>query len=126
MYLYSRPTPKKAVTICPKMKSTPSKTLSYPVFLYRQVVCDPQVTHEIPIVRIARQTVDHFPLTNLDMTTANNPSPWNLGQIGRPSVKTKVTRDLSGYVTETTNGCNELVDALVFIAGSAMPNVPVQ
>ena len=93
-------------------------------------MCDPQVTHEIPIVRIARQTVDHLPLTNLDMTTANNtssnPSPWNIGQIGRPSVKTKASRDLSGYVIETTNGCNELVDALVSIAGSAMPNVPVQ
>jgi hypothetical protein len=61
------------------------------------------------------------------MTTANNPennlSPW---QPGNPSGRPKGTRDLAGYVLETTDGGKELVDALVSIARGVMPNVPVQ
>ena len=64
------------------------------------------------------------------MTTANNPnnnlSPWKPGQSGNPSGRTKGTRDLTGYVLETTDGGRELVDALVSIARGVMPNVPVQ
>ena len=36
------------------------------------------------------------------------------------------TRDLVGYVLETTDGGKELVDALVSIARVVMPNVSVQ
>jgi hypothetical protein len=50
------------------------------------------------------------------MTTANNPdnnlSPWKPGQSGNPSGRPKGTRDLAGYVLETTDGGKELVDAL--------------
>ena len=64
------------------------------------------------------------------MTTANNPnnnlSPWKPGQSGNPSGRPKGTRDLAGYVLETTDGGKELVDALVSIARGVMPNVPVQ
>jgi hypothetical protein len=64
------------------------------------------------------------------MTTANNPSnnlsPWQPGQSGNPSGRPKGTRDLAGYVLETTDGGKELVDALVSIARGVMPNVPVQ
>ena len=64
------------------------------------------------------------------MTTANNPnnnlSPWQPGQSGNPSGRPKGTRDLAGYVLETTDGGKELVDALVSIARGTMPNVPVQ
>jgi hypothetical protein len=64
------------------------------------------------------------------MTTANNAnnnlSPWQPGQSGNPSGRPKGTRDLAGYVLETTNGGKELVDALVSIARGVMPNVPVQ
>ena len=63
------------------------------------------------------------------MTTANNPnnklSPWQPGQSGNPSGRPKGTRDLTGYVLETTDGGKELVDALVSIARGVMPNVPV-
>jgi len=63
------------------------------------------------------------------MTTANNPnnnlSPWKLGQSGNPSSKPRGTRDLTGYVLETTDGGTELVDVLVSIAKGVMPNVPV-
>ena len=63
------------------------------------------------------------------MTTANNSnnnlSPWKPGQSGNPSGRPKGTRDLAGYVLETTDGGKELVDALVSIARGAMPNVPV-
>ena len=49
------------------------------------------------------------------MTTANNSennlSPWQLGQSGHPSGRPKGTRDLAGYVLETTDGGKELVDA---------------
>ncbi len=49
------------------------------------------------------------------MTTANNPnnnlSPWKPGQSGNPSGRPKGTRDLAGYVLETTDGGKELVDA---------------
>ena len=64
------------------------------------------------------------------MTTANNQennlSPWKPGQSGNPSGRPKGTRDLAGYVLETTDGGKELVDALVSIARGVMPNVPVQ
>ena len=64
------------------------------------------------------------------MTTANNPnnslSPWQPGQGGNPSGRPRGTRDLAGYVLETTDGGKELVDALVSITGGVMPNVPVQ
>ena len=64
------------------------------------------------------------------MTTANskniNLSPWQPGQSGNPSGRPRGTRDLAGYVLETTDGGKELVDALVSIARGVMPNVPVQ
>ena len=64
------------------------------------------------------------------MTTANNAnnnlSPWQPGQSGNPSGRPKGTRDLAGYVLETTDGGKQLVDALVSIARGTMPNVPVQ
>ena len=64
------------------------------------------------------------------MTTANNPnnnlSPWQPGQSGNPSGRPKGTRDLAGYVLETTDGGKELVDALLSIARGTMPNVAVQ
>ena len=64
------------------------------------------------------------------MTTANNPnnnlSPWKLGQSGNPSGKPRGTKDLTGYVLETTDGGKELVDVLMSIAKGVMPNVPVQ
>ena len=64
------------------------------------------------------------------MTAANNPnnnlSPWKLGQSGNPSDKSRFTKDLTGYVLETTDGGKELVDVLMSIAKGVMPNVPVQ
>ena len=64
------------------------------------------------------------------MTTANNPnnslSLWKPGQSGNPSGRPKGTRDLAGYVLETTDGGKELVDALVSIARGVMPNEPAQ
>ena len=64
------------------------------------------------------------------MTTANNPnhnlSPWKLGQSGNPSGKPRGTKDLTGYMLETTVGGKELVDALMSIAKGVMPSVPVQ
>jgi hypothetical protein len=64
------------------------------------------------------------------MTTANNPnnnlSPWKPGQSGNPSGRPRGTRDLAGYVLESTGGGKELVDALASIARGVMPNVPVQ
>ena len=64
------------------------------------------------------------------MTTANNPennlSPWKPGQSGNPSGRPKGTRDLAGYVLETTDGGKELVDALLSIVRGVTPNVPVQ
>ena len=64
------------------------------------------------------------------MTTANNAnnnlSPWQPGQSGNPSGRPKGTRDLAGYVLETTDGGRELADALVSIARGVMPNVAVQ
>ena len=64
------------------------------------------------------------------MTTANsssnNLSPWQPGQSGNPSGRPKGTRDLAGYVLETTDGGRELIDALLSIARGVMPNVAVQ
>ena len=64
------------------------------------------------------------------MTTANNAnnnlSPWKPGQSGNPSGRPKGTRDLAGYVLETTDGGKELVDALICIARGVMPNVAAQ
>ena len=64
------------------------------------------------------------------MTTANNQgnnlTPWNPGQSGNPSGRPKGTRDLGGYVLETTDGGKELVDALVCIARGFMPNIALQ
>ena len=64
------------------------------------------------------------------MTTTNNAnnnlSPWQPGHSGNPSGRPKGTRDLAGYVLESTGGGRELVDALVCLARGIMPNVPVQ
>ena len=64
------------------------------------------------------------------MTTANNRennlSPWQPGQSGNPSGRPRGTRDLAGYVLETTDGGKELVDALVSIARGVLPDVAVQ
>ena len=64
------------------------------------------------------------------MTTANNPknslSPWKPGQSGNPSGRPRGTRDLAGYVLQTTDGGKELIDALVSIARGVMPSVAVQ
>ena len=64
------------------------------------------------------------------MATANNSnnnlSPWKPGQSGNPSGRPRGTRDLAGYVLETTDGGKELVDALVSIARAVMPTVEVQ
>ena len=64
------------------------------------------------------------------MTTANsknnNLSPWQPGHSGNPSGRPRGTRDLAGYVLETTGDGKELIDALVCIARGVMPNVAVQ
>ena len=64
------------------------------------------------------------------MTTANSPnnnlSPWKPGQSGNPSGRPRGTRDLAGYVLETTDGGKELVDALICIARGIMPDLPMQ
>ena len=64
------------------------------------------------------------------MTTANNAnnnlSPWQPGQSGNPSGRPKGTRDLAGYVLETTDGGKELIDALLCLARGTMPNIPAQ
>ena len=64
------------------------------------------------------------------MTTANNHgnslTAWKPGQSGNPSGRPKGTRDLAGYVLETTDGGKELVDALLSLARGIMPIVPVQ
>ena len=64
------------------------------------------------------------------MTTANNAdnnlSPWKPGQSGNPSGRPKGTRDLAGYVLETTGGGRELIDALVCLARGVLPHVAAQ
>ncbi len=50
------------------------------------------------------------------MTTANSLSPWKRRQFGNPSGRPKGTRDLSGYVFETTDGSKEFLDAMVSFA----------
>ena len=56
------------------------------------------------------------------MTAANNAnnnlSPWQPGQSSNPPGRPKGTRDLAGYVLETTDGGKDLVNALVPIAKS--------
>ena len=56
----------------------------------------------------------------------NNLSPWQPGQSGNPSGRPKGTRDLAGYVLESTDAGRELIDALVCLARGVMPNVAVQ
>ena len=46
----------------------------------------------------------------------NNLNSWKPGQSSNPSGRPRGTRDLAGYVLETTDGGKELVDALVSIA----------
>ena len=60
------------------------------------------------------------------MTTANNLSPWQPGQSGNPSGRPKGTRDLAGYVLESTGGGRELIDSLLSLARGILPNVAVQ
>ena len=64
------------------------------------------------------------------MTAANSSnnklSSWRPGQSGNPSGRPRGTRDLAGYVLETTDGGKELVDALICIARGAVPNLAVQ
>jgi len=64
------------------------------------------------------------------MTTANslnnNLSPWKPGQSGNPSGRPKGTRDLAGYVLETTDDGRELIDSLLSIARGITPNIAVQ
>jgi len=64
------------------------------------------------------------------MTTGNNSNnsltPWKPGQSGNPSGRPRGTRDLSGYVLETTDGGKELVDALMSIVRGVVPNLAVQ
>ena len=64
------------------------------------------------------------------MTTANSPennlSPWKPGQSGNPSGRPRGTRDLAGYVLESTGGGRELLDALLSLARGIVPNVAVQ
>ena len=58
--------------------------------------------------------------------TNNNLSPWRTGQSGNPSGRPKGTRDLAGFMLETTDGGRDLVDALLCIARGVMPNVVAQ
>ena len=64
------------------------------------------------------------------MATANNPdnnlSPWKPGQSGNPTGRPRGTRDLAGYVLESTDAGRELIDALVCLARGVMPNVAAQ
>ena len=64
------------------------------------------------------------------MTTANNQennlTPWQSGQSANPTGRPRGTRDLAGYVLETTDAGRELIDALVSIARGVMPSVAVQ
>ena len=64
------------------------------------------------------------------MTTANNPNnnltPWQPGQSGNPSGRPRGTRDLAGYVLESTGGGRELADALLCLARGVLPHVAAQ
>ena len=61
------------------------------------------------------------------MTTANSPNnnlrPWKPGQSGNPTGMPRGTRDLAGYVLESTDAGRELIDALGCLARGVMPNV---
>ena len=61
------------------------------------------------------------------MITANSPnnnlSPWKPGQSGNPTGRPRGTRDLAGYVLESTDAGRELIDALVCLARGVLPNV---
>ena len=61
-----------------------------------------------------------------DNNAENNLSSWKPGQSGNPSGRPKGTRDLAGYVLETTDGGKELADALICIARGAVPNLAAQ
>ena len=65
-------------------------------------------------------------MTTTGNNANNNLSPWQPGQSGNPSGRPRGTRDLAGYVLESTDGGQELVDVLVSIARGFMPNVAVQ
>ena len=65
-------------------------------------------------------------MTTTANNTNNNLSPWKPGQSGNPRGRPKGTRDLAGYVLETTDGGKELVDALLSLARGIVPNLAVQ
>ena len=65
-------------------------------------------------------------MTTTANNTNNNLSPWKPGQSGNPRGRPKGTRDLAGYVLETTDGGKELVDALLSLARGIVPNVAAQ
>ena len=65
-------------------------------------------------------------MTTTGNNANNNLSPWQPGQSGNPSGRPKGTRDLAGYVLETTDGGKELVDALLSLARGIVPNVAAQ
>ena len=56
----------------------------------------------------------------------NNLIPWQPGQSGNPSGRPRGTRDLAGYVLETTEGGRELIDSLLSLARGVMPDMSVQ
>ena len=64
------------------------------------------------------------------MTTANNTnnnlSPWKPGHSGNPSGRPRGTRDLAGYVLESTDDGRELIDSLLSIVRGVTPNVAAQ
>ena len=64
------------------------------------------------------------------MTTAkssnNKLTPWKPCQSGNPSGRPRGTRGIAGYVLKSSEDGKKLVDALVSMARSVMPNVPRQ
>ena len=59
-------------------------------------------------------------------SASNNLSHWQPGQSGNPSGRPKGTRDLAGNVLETTDGGQELVDALLCLSRGVLPHVVAQ